>query len=87
MVTSLLSKIQSSYGCWPPREPLCYLTPIILYLINTLYTAHLSFRRKGRKEEKTIQKNKKHRQKFTAKEKLTDGMKIGRYILEPLTTI
>jgi len=82
MVTSLLSEIQSSYSCWPPQEPLRYLTPLILYLINTLYRVYLSFRSKGRKEErkkKLYKKNRKHRQKFTAK--------TASYELEPPTTI
>jgi len=66
---------------------LCYPTPLILYLINSLYTAYLSFRRKGIKEEKTIQETLKTRAKFTAKEKLNDGMRTASYKLELLSTI
>jgi len=64
-----------------------YPTPLILYLINSLYTAYLSFRRKGIKEEKTIQETLKTRANFTAKEKLNDGMRTASYKLELLSTI
>jgi len=46
--------------------------------------------RTGENEEtkkKLYKKYRKHRQRFTAKEKLNEGMKIARYKPEPFTTI
>jgi len=67
-----------------------YLTPLVLYRNNTLYTIYLSYKReegKGRKNyTRKTKDTHRQRQKFTAREKLNNKIKTTSYKLELLIT-